>query len=54
VDDAGVFHVSVTYRFRPIIPLPQLISLLRPGSGGGDTVTLTRDSWFAVSDLTGS
>jgi Flp pilus assembly protein TadG len=37
-------HVVVTYDFRtfiPILPIP-------------DPITLTRESWFAISDLTGS
>ena len=37
-------HVTVTYVFRPLIPIPPI-----PGS-----LTLVRDSWFAISDLTGS
>jgi hypothetical protein len=37
-------HVTVTYVFRPIIAVPPI-----PNS-----LTLTRDSWFAISDLTGS
>lgn len=37
-------HVTVTYIFRPLIPVPPI-----PGS-----LTLVRDSWFAISDLTGS
>jgi Flp pilus assembly protein TadG len=37
-------HVTVTYIFRPLIAVPPI-----PGS-----LTLVRDSWFAVSDLTGS
>jgi hypothetical protein len=37
-------HVVVTYDFHtiiPVLPIP-------------DTFTLTRESWFAISDLTGS
>ena len=37
-------HVTVTYIFRPLVPVPPI-----PGS-----LTLVRDSWFAISDLTGS
>jgi Flp pilus assembly protein TadG len=37
-------HVTVTYVFRPLIAVPPI-----PGS-----LTLVRDSWFAVSDLTGN
>ena len=37
-------HVTVTYTFRPFIAVPPI-----PGS-----LTLVRDSWFAISDLTGS
>jgi Flp pilus assembly protein TadG len=37
-------HVTVTYIFRPLIVVPPI-----PGS-----LTLVRDSWFAISDLTGS
>ena len=37
-------HVTVTYTFRPLIPVPPIPSSL----------TIVRDSWFAVSDLTGS
>lgn len=37
-------HVTVTYIFRPLIPVPPIPSSL----------TLTRESWFALSDLTGS
>lgn len=37
-------HVTVTYVFRPLIAIPPI-----PGS-----LTLVRDSWFAISDLTGS
>lgn len=37
-------HVTVTFIFRPLIPVPPI-----PGS-----LTLVRDSWFAISDLTGS
>lgn len=37
-------HVTVTYIFRPLIAVPPI-----PGS-----LTLVRDSWFAISDLTGS
>ena len=37
-------HVTVTYVFRPLIAVPPI-----PGS-----LTLVRDSWFAISDLTGN
>ena len=37
-------HVTVTYIFRPLIAIPPI-----PGS-----LTLTRESWFSLSDLTGS
>ena len=37
-------HVTVTYIFRPLIAVPPI-----PGS-----LTLVRDSWFAISDLTGN
>jgi Flp pilus assembly protein TadG len=37
-------HVTVTFVFRPIIAVPPIPS----------TLTLTRESWFAISDLTGS
>jgi Flp pilus assembly protein TadG len=37
-------HVTVTYVFKPLIPVPPIPS----------TLTLTRDSYFAISDLTGS
>jgi Flp pilus assembly protein TadG len=37
-------HVTVTYIFKPLIAVPPI-----PGS-----LTLVRDSWFAISDLTGS
>jgi Flp pilus assembly protein TadG len=37
-------HVTVTYTFRPLVAVPPI-----PGS-----LTLTRESWFAISDLTGS
>jgi Flp pilus assembly protein TadG len=37
-------HVTVTFTFRPFINIPPFPSSL----------PLTRDSWFAVSDLTGS
>ncbi len=37
-------QVTVTYDFQPLIPVPPI-----PG-----TITLTRDSWFAISDLTGN
>ena len=37
-------HVTVTYIFRPLIPVPPIPSSL----------SLVRDSWFAISDLTGS
>jgi hypothetical protein len=44
LDKPCVIHVTVSYAFRPLIPIPPI-----PG-----TITLTRDSWFAVSDLTGN
>lgn len=37
-------HVTIVYTFRPLIAVPPIPSSLR----------LVRDSWFAVSDLTGS
>jgi Flp pilus assembly protein TadG len=37
-------HVTVTYEFRPLIPFPPIPS----------SITITRDSWFAISDLTGN
>lgn len=37
-------HVTVSYTFRPLIVIPPI-----PGS-----LTLTRESWFALSDLTGT
>ncbi|HEY3163924.1 MAG TPA: TadE family protein [Candidatus Limnocylindrales bacterium] len=37
-------HVTITFLFRPIIAIPPI-----PGS-----LTLVRESWFAISDLTGS
>jgi hypothetical protein len=53
-----VVHVRVSFDFQPIIPLPRLIALLggRGGDGGSDpgVVTIVRESWFAVSDLSGS
>ncbi len=36
-------HVTVTYTFRPLFAIPPI-----PGS-----LALTRDSWFALNDLTG-
>ncbi len=37
-------HVTVTYEFRPLIPFPPIPS----------SIMITRDSWFAISDLTGN
>jgi Flp pilus assembly protein TadG len=41
VVDPCVVHVTVTYAFHPIVPLPPV----------PDTLTIKRDAWFAVSDL---
>jgi hypothetical protein len=52
-----VVYVKVTFDFEPVIPLPRLLSLLGGGGGGGSdpgTVTIVRESYFAVSDLSGS
>jgi hypothetical protein len=37
-------HVTVSYDFHPLIPIPPI-----PG-----TITITRESWFAISDLVGN
>jgi hypothetical protein len=37
-------HVTVSYEFRPLIPFPPIPS----------SIMITRDSWFAISDLSGS
>ena len=39
--DPCVVHVTVTYTFHPIVPLPPV----------PDSLTIKRESWFAVSDL---
>lgn len=43
-ESACVIHARVTFQFRPFLAFPGI-----PGA-----ITLTRDSWFAVSDLTGA
>lgn len=43
-ESACVIHARVTFQFRPFLAFPGI-----PGA-----ITLTRDSWFAVSDLTGT
>ncbi len=42
--DPCVVHVSVTFTFRPFLAIPPI-----PNS-----LDITRESWFAVSDLTGT
>jgi Flp pilus assembly protein TadG len=42
--DPCVVHVTVTFTFRPFLPIPPIPSAL----------DITRESWFAVSDLTGT
>ena len=37
-------HVTITYIFQPIIAVPPI----------PDSLSLTRESWFAISDLTGN
>jgi hypothetical protein len=39
--DPCVVHVTVTYTFHPIVPLPPV----------PDSLTIKREAWFAVSDL---
>ena len=41
---ACVIHARVTFQFRPFLAFPGI-----PGA-----ITLTRDSWFAISDLSGA
>ena len=42
--DPCVVHVTATFVFRPVWPLPPVPS----------SITLTREAWFTISDLTGS
>jgi hypothetical protein len=42
--DPCIVHVTVTFVFRPVWPLPPVPSSL----------TLSRDAWFSISDLSGS
>ena len=43
LSDPCVVHVTVTFTFRPFLSIPPIPAAL----------DITRDSWFAVSDLTG-
>lgn len=42
--DPCVVHVTVTFTFRPILVIPPI----------PNQIQITREAWFAVSDLTGS
>ena len=42
-EDPCVVHVNVTFTFRPVWPLPPV----------PDSIVLTRDAWFTLTNLTG-